>query len=74
MPGQHDDVITRMKNIELIELGKHQTVAVLRPELAKLGIDTNGTKRILLARLEEALAKMPEEGIPYMIALIPNLC
>ena len=24
VPGQHDDVITRMKNIELIELGKHQ--------------------------------------------------
>ena len=23
-PGQHDDVVTRMKNIELIELGKHR--------------------------------------------------
>ncbi len=23
-PGQHDDVVTRMKNIELIELGRHQ--------------------------------------------------
>lgn len=24
VPGQHDDIITRMKNIELIELGKHR--------------------------------------------------
>lgn len=24
VPGQHDDVVTRMKNIQLIELGRHQ--------------------------------------------------
>ena len=24
VPGQHDDIVTRMKNIELIELGKHR--------------------------------------------------
>merc|ERR1712038_972321 len=24
VPGQHDDIVTRMKNIELIELGRHR--------------------------------------------------
>ena len=37
-------------------------VAELRAELAKMGRDTKGTRPILLARLKEALANMPEEG------------
>ena len=37
-------------------------VAELRAELTKLGMDTKGTKPVLLARLKEALANMPEEG------------
>ena len=40
-------------------------VAELRAELAKLGMDTKGTKPILLARLKEALANMPEEGTTF---------
>ena len=43
-------------------------MAELRAELAKLGMDTKGTKPILLARLKEALANMPEEGT---FALMP---
>ena len=46
-------------------------VAELRAELAKLGMDTKGTKPILLARLKEALANMPEEGTTFYQL---NLC
>ena len=45
-------------------------VAELRDELAKLGLDTKGTKPILLKRLKEALANMPEEGERNILVIV----
>ena len=45
-------------------------VAELRAELTKLGMDTKGTKPVLLARLKEALANLPEEGKTFYTNLI----
>ena len=54
-------ILTTAATMPIENLDKMK-VAELRAELAKLGMDTKGTKPILLARLKEALANMPEEG------------